>query len=280
MDALAGDPSGPDPAIEAHGAGCERCQRDVREVKSSWAVFNDRPVIEPPRVLEMRTRKMVLAVIERESLEGVRGGWREVALAPLAIVSAVLVAGATLALLGGVVFASSLPSGHMFFCAAIYTGLLVGAFSWLYGATTVDGVHLDAAARMGVLALAITVAATTACPELHVLTWWDRSVAGQWLTWLLGAGGSSLVFGFGYGLIPAFLGALLGGRLMTERPIVNALVAVAVVFVLVVPLIYLQSAPFSSGVITIWLAGTAIGTMCGVCGALTVRQRVSFGVAR
>jgi hypothetical protein len=57
-------------------------------------------------------------------------------------------------------------------------------------------VHLDAAARIGVLALTITVAATMACPELHVLSWWDRSALGRMFTGVLGPGGSSLVFGF------------------------------------------------------------------------------------
>jgi hypothetical protein len=167
----------------------------------------------------------------------------------------------------------------LFFCAAIFTGLLVGAFSWIYSATTVHGVHLDVAARVGILALAITVAATTACPELHVLAWWDRSAFGQFFTRLLGAGGSSLVFGFAYGVFPGFLAALFGGRLLAERPLANGLVAVAVVFLLATPVIYLQSAPFTSGVVAIWLAGTAIGTLCGVFGALRVRQRVSFAAA-
>jgi len=39
--------------------------------------------------------------------------------------------------------------------------------------------------------------------------------------------------------------------------------------------IYLQSAPFASGVIASWLGGTAAGTLCGVFGALRVRQRVT-----
>jgi hypothetical protein len=205
--------------------------------------------------------------------------WLSAIQAPLAVGSGLLVAGATLSLLSGLIWASALPRGHLFFCAAIFTGLLVGAFSWIYSATTVNGVHLDAAARVGVLALAITVAATTACPELHVLAWWDRSFAGRLCTELLGAGGSSLVFGFVYGLFPGFLAALFGGRLLAERPLANGLVAVAVVFLLATPVIYLQSAPFTSGVIGSWLAGTAAGTLCGVFGALRVRQRVALAAA-
>jgi hypothetical protein len=107
-----------------------------------------------------------------------------------------------------------------------------------------------------------------------VLNWWDRSRLGQTFTNLLGPGGSSMVFGFGYGLFPGFLAALFGGRLLAERPLANGLVAVAVVFLLAIPVIYLQSAPFASGVITSWLAGTAAGTLCGVFGALRVRRRV------
>jgi hypothetical protein len=195
------------------------------------------------------------------------------------VASALMVAAATLALLGGVVWGSLLPQGHLFFCVASLTGLLVGAFSWIYSASTVNGVHLDAAARVGVLALAITVAATTACPELQVLSWWDHSVAGRTFTDLLGLGGSSLVFGFIYGLFPGFLAALFGGRLLAERPLANGLVAVGVVLLLATPVIYLQSAPFTSGVIASWLAGTAAGTLCGVFGALRVRRRVALASA-
>lgn len=42
------------------------------------------------------------------------------------------------------------------------------------------------------------------------------------------------------------------------------------------PMIYLQSAPFTSGVIASWLAGTAVGTACGGFGALRVRNRVAL----
>jgi hypothetical protein len=194
---------------------------------------------------------------------------------PLAVASALLVAAATLLLLGGLVWGTALPQSHLFFCAATYTGLLVGAFSWIYGATSVRGLHLDAAARIGVIALAITVAATTACPGFHVLAWWDRSAIGRWLTEAIGPGGSSLVFGLAYGLVPGFLAALFGGRMLAERPVANALVAATVVFLLALPVVYLQSAPFTSGLIASWVAGIAAGTLCGVGGAFRVRRRTA-----
>ena len=130
---------------------------------------------------------------------------------------------------------------------------------------------------VGVLALAITISATTACPEFHVLAWWDRSMLGEMFTRLFGIGGSSLVFGFVYGLFPGFLAALFGGRMLAERPFANGIVSACVVFLLATPVIYLQSAPFTSGVIAIWLAGTAAGTLCGVFGAFRVRRRVAMG---
>jgi hypothetical protein len=214
----------------------------------------------------------------REKAAAARRNWHQVSLAPLSVLSGLLVSAATLSLLSGLVWGSTLPQGHLFFCAAIFTGLLVGAFSWIYSATAVNGVHLDAAARVGVLALAITVAGTTLCPEFHVLSWWDASAPGRLITRLLGPGGSSLVFGFGYGLFPGFLAALFGGRMLAERPLANALVAAAVVFLLALPVIVLQSAPFTSGVIASWMAGTAAGAVCGVLGAVRVRQRVGGSV--
>jgi len=279
IDAVSGEPSAPEgAAFAAHAATCAECQAAADELKASWDMFRGMPPLEPPPAVRERARSAVLELMANERAASHRR-WLPVTQVPLAVGSGLLVAAATLLLLGGLVWGSELPEGHLFFCAAIFTGLLVGAFSWIYSATTVNGVHLDAAARVGVLALAITVAATTACPEFHVLSWWDRSAAGRVFTDLLGAGGSSLVFGFAYGLFPGFLAALFGGRLLSERPLVNGLVAAGVVFLLATPVIYLQSAPFTSGVIASWLAGTAIGTLCGVFGALRVRERVALAGA-
>ena len=269
----------PDPrteAFHAHAATCSECRTASADLRAGWETFNELPPLEPPQALRERTHATILALIAEERASVPSSQWLTASEAPLAVISGLLVAAATLALLSGLIWGSSLPRGHLFFCAAIYTGLLVGAFSWLYSATTVNGVHLDAAARVGLLSLAITVAATTACPELHVLAWWDRSYMGQNLTDILGAGGSSVVFGFVYGLFPGFLAALFGGQLLADRPIANGLVAGGVVFLLATPVIYLQSSPFTAGVIASWLLGTAVGTLCGVFGAIRVRQRVAL----
>lgn len=261
--------------FEAHRTRCGSCEEAAAELRASWEMFTELPPIVPPRSAHERTRMAVLDVMTAEKKAAARWRWFAIGQVPLAVGSGLLVAAATLSLLSGLIWGSELPQGHLFFCAAIFTGLLVGAFSWIYSATTVNGVHLDVAARVGVLALAITVAATTACPEFQVLAWWDRSMPGELLTRLLGSGGSSLLFGVGYGLAPGFLAALFGGRLLAERPVANGLVATSVVFLLATPVIYLQSAPFTSGVIASWVAGTAAGTLCGVFGALRVRQRVA-----
>jgi hypothetical protein len=265
-------------ALHAHARGCPDCAAATHELREGWDLFGSAPTLEPPAALRERTRDTVLRLMAEERAAASRH-WLAGVEVPLAVASGILMTAATLSLLSGLIWGSALPRGHLFFCAAIFTGLLVGAFSWIYSATTVNGVHLDVAARVGVLALAITVAATTTCPELHVLAWWGRSSAGRFFTELLGAGGSSLVFGFAYGLFPGFLASLFGGRLLAERPLANGLVAVAVVFLLATPVIYLQSAPFTSGVIATWLAGTAVGTLCGVFGALRVRQRVLLATA-
>jgi hypothetical protein len=262
-----------DDALAAHLLSCPACAATERELRAAWHAFDALPGLTPPPTVAARTRAAVLTEMDAEARVTARRRWYEVARMPLAVLSSLLVTAATLALLGGLVWGSALPRGHLFFCAAIYTGLLVAAFSWIYSATTVGGVHLDAASRVGVIALAITIAATTMCPEFHVLAWWDRSAVGQLLSRLLGAGGSSLVFGFGYGLLPGFLAALFGGKLAAERPVANCLVAAAVVFLLATPVLYLQTAPFTSGVIASWVAGTAAGTLCGVFGAQRVRRR-------
>lgn len=262
----------PQDTLAAHALGCSACAAAEHELRAAWRAFDALPEVVPPPALVARARGVVLAALEEETRGAARRRWYEMARMPLAVLSSLLVTAATLALLGGLVWGSALPGGHLFFCAAIYTGLLVAAFSWIYSATSVGGVHLDAAARVGVIALAITIAATTMCPEFHVLAWWDRSAVGRLLSRALGAGGSSLVFGFGYGLVPGFLAALFGGKLAAERPLENGLVAAAVVFLLALPVVYLQTAPFASGVIASWIAGIAAGTLCGVFGAQRVRR--------
>jgi hypothetical protein len=261
--------------LARHVDVCPGCRDAAAELQATWDLLDVLPAIEPPAAIREQTRSAVLALMAEEKAIAARQKWYEVGRAPLAVLSALLVAGATLSLLSGLIWGSRLPQGHLFFCAAIFTGLLVGAFSWIYSATTVNGVHLDVAARVGVLALAITVAGTTACPEFQVLAWWERSATGLFFSSLLGAGGSSLVFGFVYGLFPGFLAALFGGKMLAERPLANGLVAGGVVFLLATPVIYLQSAPFTSGLIASWVAGTAAGALCGVLGAVRVRQRVT-----
>ena len=281
LESLQESPGGPSAEAAAeHAAGCSPCAAVTRELRASWESFGELPPLEPPPAVRERARRAVLQLMSEERGAASRTRVRELSQVPLAVASGVLVAGATLALLSGLIWGSMLPRGHLFFCAAIFTGLLVGAFSWIYSATTVKGVHLDGASRVGILALAISVSATTACPELHVLAWWDRSATGRFLTTLLGSGGSSLAFGYLYGLFPGFLAALFGGRLLAERPLANGLVAVGVVLLLAAPVIYLQSAPFTTGVLASWLVGTAIGTLCGVFGALRVRRRVALAGAR
>lgn len=87
------------------------------------------------------------------------------------------------------------------------------------------------------------------------------------------------VFAFVYGLFPGFLAARLGGLLISEWPVANGCFAVTVVLLLATLVVYLQSALFTSWVIGSWLAGTAAGTVCGVFGALRVRQRVAMASA-
>jgi len=265
--------------LTQHLEQCPGCRASSVEIHASWNMLDDLGSLELRAALRERTRTAVLQLMATEKASAFARKWYEVSRAPLAVLSALLVAGATLSLLSGLIWGSTLPQGHMFFCAAMYTGLLVGAFSWIYSATTVNGVHLDVAARIGVLSLAITVAAITACPQFQVLALWDSSVLGRFFSARLDAGGSSLVFGFGYGLFPGFLAALFGGNLLAERPLANSLVTGAVVFLLASPVIYLQSAPFTSGVVVSWIAGTAVGALCGVLGAVRVRQRVADATA-
>lgn len=265
--------------LAQHLAACATCAFSVDEIRAGWTMFQTLGPLEPSVRVRERTRSAVLQRMAAERTTVATRRWFEVSRAPLAVLSALLVAGATLSLLGGLIWGSALPQGHLFFCAAMYTGLLVGAFSWIYSATTVNGVHLDVAARIGVVSLAITVAAITACPQFQVLALWDRSLLGGFLTAHMGTGGSSLVFGFGYGLFPGFLAALFGGNLLAERPLANSLVTGAVVVLLASPVIYLQSASFTSGVVVSWIVGTAAGALCGVLGAVRVRQRAADATA-
>ena len=85
--------------LQRHLAECSTCAEASAELHGSWDMFRELQTLAPPPAVRERSRHAVLALMAEEKLEVARSKWREVSRAPLAVLSGLLVAAATLSLL-------------------------------------------------------------------------------------------------------------------------------------------------------------------------------------
>src|SRR5262249_8228800 len=129
VEALAQGSLDEGPAVlRAHPLTCPECAAVSSELRESWDAFGVALPLDPPAPLKDKARDAVLKRMAEERAVASRRRWLKLGEVPLAVVSGLLVTAATLSLLSGLIWGSTLPQGHLFFCAAIFTGLLVGAF--------------------------------------------------------------------------------------------------------------------------------------------------------
>ena len=112
------------------------------------------------------------------------------------------------------------------------------------------------------------------CPDQHFLHWWSATGIGGPVTEASGPALSALCFGlvttFVFGTVSAFL--VLRDR---SHPPVKPLLPAAILLVLLVPGVVLQSVDTSFSVFAGWLAGTAAGAFLGVAGGARARALLS-----
>ncbi len=196
-------------------------------------------------------------------------GWRTARL--LAAAGLVGVAGA----LGVTLLVSTHPFGHhpswhVAFFSTVWAGLLVVSFAIAFLQVRTPSLPLARYAAVGILGLGFAGICGAVCPQPHFFDWWSATEIGTPLTRNYGVACSALCFGLVTTLFFGLLSSVLVlGR--TQRP-VNPLLPAAVLFILLVPAVALQSVDASWGVSAGWLAGTAAGAYLGVAGGIRARR--------
>lgn len=220
----------------------------------------------PPEVRE-GVRKGILASI-RQDVE-LRGGRTARLLLAAGVVGVAGAIGATL-LVSQHPFDHH-PSWHVVVFSTVWAGLLIVSFAFAFLEVRTPALPLGRSAMVGILGLGLAGICGALCPDQHFLHWWTETETGGSLTRLGGVALAALCFGLVttlfFGVVSALLVLAEHGRTPT-RPLLPA----AVLLVLLLPGVALQSVDTSFGVFLGWLAGTALGAYLGVAGGIRVRR--------
>lgn len=212
----------------------------------------------PPELRE-GVRSGIVAAVERDAeLRGGRTARRLVAAGGLGVFGAI---GITL-MLSGHSFGHH-PPWHVIVFTAVWSGLLVVSLAFAFLEVRTPALPLARSACVGILGLGLAGVCAAACPDQHFLRWWTATAAGSQLNAAGGPAFSALCFGFVTSLFLGAAAALLGlgrGRRGPIRPPLPA----AMLVLLLLPGVALQSFGTSWTVFGSWLLGTAAGAYGGV----------------
>jgi hypothetical protein len=225
----------------------------------------------PPDVRE-GVRSGIIAAVERDAeLRGARTARRLIAAGALGVFGAI---GITL-MLSGHPFGHH-PPWHVIVFTAVWSGLLVVSLAFVLLQVRTTSLPLERSACVGILGLGLAGVCGAACPDQHFLSWWTATAAGSQLNAAGGLALSAVCFGF---VITLFLGGMatffgLGGR---RRGPIRSLLPAAMLVLLLLPGVALQSFGTSWTVFVSWLLGIAAGSCAGV--ALGIAARARLGAA-
>lgn len=165
------------------------------------------------------------------------------------------------------------PSSHVVLFSALWSGLLVVALALAFLQVRTPSLPLARAACVGLLGLGIAGACSALCPDQHFLQWWVATHAGGEVQSLGGLPLGALCFGAVTTLVfGAFAAAVgLGGR---DRTRVEPLLPAAMLLLLLLPGVALQSVGSAPLVSVAWLIGTAGGAYAGVWLGIALRDRL------
>lgn len=223
-----------------------------------------------PKELREGVRSGILSSIKRDV--DLRGGRTARLLASAGLIGIVGAVGAIL-LISGHPFGHHAP-WHVAVFASVWAGLLVVSLSIAFLQVRTPSLPLAHAACVGILGLGLAGLCGAACPDQHFLHWWRVTGVGAGLASMGGLALSALCFG---GVTTLFVGAVaafvvLGGR---NRPPVRPLLPAAMLLLLLLPGVALQSVGTSWGVFLGWLLGTAGGAYVGVAGGIRLRTALT-----
>jgi hypothetical protein len=167
------------------------------------------------------------------------------------------------------------PAWHLAVFAALWSGLLVVTLTIAFLQVRTPSLPLARATRVGLVGLGVAGICSALCPDQHFLAWWSATRVGRALDAVPGIPLGALCFGGVTSLVfgsAAAFAALGGGRRGSIRPLLPA----AMLVLLLMPGIALQSVGTSWAVFASWLLGTAAGAYTGVAIGIGVRARLGF----
>lgn len=165
------------------------------------------------------------------------------------------------------------PSWHLVVFTAVWASLLVVSLALVFLRVRSPSLPLSEAASVGILGLGIAGVCGSFCPDPHFLTWWSGTRIGMSLSQLGGLALCALCFGIIATSFVAIVSALIVPRACGRR--FGILLPAAMLTMLLVPGVALQSVDTSGRVLAAWLLGTAIGACVGVASGLGIRRLVA-----
>jgi hypothetical protein len=166
------------------------------------------------------------------------------------------------------------PSWHLVVFTAVWASVLVVSLALVFLQVRSPSLPLSYAASVGILGLGIAGICGSFCPDPHFLTWWSGTSMGLSLSRLGGLALCALCFGL---VATSFVGIVSGlvVPVPRARPFVRVLLPAAMLTLLLMPGVALQSVDTSGRVLVGWLLGTAIGACVGVAGGVGLRSLVA-----
>lgn len=219
------------------------------------------PSVSPDALREGVRRGVLDALAEDRDW---RGAWAAKRLAAAGVAGVVIAVAMTLLCCG-----NGLTHEHAYLVAifgAAWAGLLVECFAFVLLRLRTRALPVVQAAGLGLTGLGFAGVVAFCCPEPHYLDWWASTRPGSWLVTVGGLPTSA----FGLGLVSAvFLGLVAtlitiwrGGKLS------GATIPSMVLSVLLLPGILLQCIGSPMAILTTWSAGTVLGSLGGIMGAM------------
>jgi hypothetical protein len=165
------------------------------------------------------------------------------------------------------------PGWHVVAFTAVWSGLLVVTFATALLRVRTPSMPLARAAWVGLLGLGFAGICSAFCPDRHFLDWWSSTSAGIAFSRVGGLPLSALCFGGVTALVFGAAAALIALGNPRRQPI-RPLLPAALLLMLLLPGVALQSFGTSWLVFASWLVGTAAGSYAGVAMGIGVRDRL------
>jgi len=215
-------------------------------------------------MLREGVREGILAALEREDRQ--RGTWAARRLAEAGAAGVAAAVGLTVLFAGET--AGNGPEWHLAVCGAVWAGLLVEGFAFVFLKIRTPRIQFGQAAALGLMGVGLAALVGLCCPDPRFLRWWQSTAAGQSAATAGGTMGSAFCLGICSALFLGFSACLVlnwkGGRLT------HALIPATALFLLLLPALVLQSIAAGFSVLLAWGLGTAIGSYGGVAAAIAV----------